>query len=187
MSGTRQLADAVLKPIEQMFGIEGRVIAVLIENPEGELTKKDLLRLADISQTFLNGYYERLKEAGAIKVTKKVGRVEFFMPNLDNELLQIIEKWYLEKLKEKELERAKKIYEKYYKGKETAEDKALVELFIHYEKNGTLALAKIKKEILEKLEKQGMLLSKEKNIYFTQRGYDIAKSLLEFQKEVVCT
>lgn len=176
---------AIFKPLEELFGLEGRVLRVLVANLDREFTKKELQKEAGVSQTFLNRFYKILKDQEFITITKKVGKVEFFKSNLNNEILEMFKMWYLTKLKEKELEEDRKIYEKYYKGKETKEDKALVRLLEHYEQHGNLGDIELPADVLQNLEKQGMIITKGSTIYFTDRGYGIAKALVEFDEKVL--
>ncbi|MDO8339980.1 MAG: hypothetical protein Q7T16_04960 [Candidatus Burarchaeum sp.] len=175
---------SILKPVEDVFGLGGRVLRVLLEYPSKEFTKKELIECAGVSSTFFQRYYETLKKQKFIIVTKTVGRVEFFKPNLDNEILRLMENWYLVKKKEMELVKARQIYEREYKGKETKEDKALVKLFEHYELYGNLDV-ELPSEVERNLEKQLKIVVKGSKKYFTQDGYEIARAMLKFDKEVL--
>ena len=175
---------SILKPVVDVFGLEGRVLSVLLEHPVEEFTKKDLIEKAGVSSTFFHRYYETLKKQNFIIVTKTVGKVEFFKPNLDNEILRLMENWYLVKKKEMELLKARQIYEREYKGKETKEDKALVKLFEHYEMHGNLDM-ELPSEVEHTLEKQLKIVVKGSKKYFTQDGYEIARAMLKFDKEVL--
>jgi hypothetical protein len=177
-------ASAVLKPVEAIFGLEGRVLRVLLEYPTEEFTKKEFIACAGVSPTFFQRYYDILKKQNFIMVTKTVGKVEFFKPNLDNEILRLMENWYLVKKKEMEMMKAKQIYEREYKGKETKEDKALVKLFEHYEMHGNLDV-ELPSEVEHNLEKQLKIVVKGSKKYFTQDGYEIARAMLKFDKEVL--
>lgn len=88
----------------------------------------------------------------------------------------------IEQIEKEEIRKAELVYTRHYKGKESRGERevelALLELL------GDLN-AGIPGGIERELEKRGFILTKNGKRYFTQRGYEIATSIKEFNRDVL--
>jgi len=167
-----------LREFDDVLGLEGHVLHTLIGTGGKELTKQELAKTADVSLTFLNGYYPKLEKHGLITETRRIGKAKLFQINMDNDIVKKLHEIIVSQLEKEEIRRAKLLYAKHYKGKEDDVELALLELL--QDQNAKLA-PKVDRE----LEKRGFILTKDGVRYFTQRGYEVASAIKEFNKDVL--
>lgn len=70
--------------------IENRVIDFLIEGRGIDYTKKDIADNCDISRPTLYKVFPKMLKEGIIKPTRKIGRVQLYSLNTDNEKVKAL-------------------------------------------------------------------------------------------------
>lgn len=166
------------KEVEEIFGLEGRVLKVLLAHFDEEFNVKDFSKHSSVSITFLNRYLPTLRKHQIVIQTRKIGKSTMFKINSNNRLVEALRKWFLEQQLRREIEEAKRTYEKEFSGEDIPEDLALLDLLAYIN-------SAIPEEIEKKLEKKGFILTKDGKRYFTNRGYEIATALKEFNETVL--
>jgi Fe2+ or Zn2+ uptake regulation protein len=174
-----------------------KVLSILVEKPNEELTKSQIAQKAGIGRTTLYRIWEDLEKMKAIIPTKQVGAVTLYRINLESSVVQSVLniKQQLEKVenalaKIDEIKYVEEFARNKYGEKIPESVNILIKLYemkassmdeaVSLEK---LKLQKNEVETLESLEKAGLIEKKDNKLYLTPLGLITAKGATQIWKQ----
>jgi Fe2+ or Zn2+ uptake regulation protein len=174
-----------------------KVLSILVEKPNEELTKSQIAQKAGIGRTTLYRIWEDLEKMKAIIPTKQVGAVTLYRINLESSVVQSVLniKQQLEKVenalaKIDEIKYVEEFARNKYREKIPESVNILIKLYemkassmdeaVSLEK---LKLQKNEVETLESLEKAGLIEKKDNKLYLTPLGLITAKGATQIWKQ----
>ncbi|MEM3507038.1 MAG: hypothetical protein QW589_03855 [Candidatus Bathyarchaeia archaeon] len=174
-----------------------KVLSILVERPNEELTKSQIAQKAGIGRTTLYRVWEDLEKMKAIVPTKQVGAITLYRVNLESSIVQSVLniKQQLNKVENAltKIEGIKHIEEfakKNYGEKIPENVNVLVKLYEAkaFSVNEAISLEELKLhknelELLENLEKAGLIEKMNNKFYLTPLGMITAKGATQIWKQ----
>jgi Fe2+ or Zn2+ uptake regulation protein len=174
-----------------------KVLSILVEKPNEELTKSQIAQKAGIGRTTLYRVWEDLEKMKAIVPTKQVGAVTLYRINLESSVVQSVLniKQQLEKVenaltKIDEIKYVEEFAKNKYGEKIPESVNILIKLYemkaLSMDEAVSLEKLKLQKnevETLGSLEKAGLVEKKNNKLYLTPLGLITAKGATQIWKQ----